>query len=71
MRFVKLGLVMGHSNAFITERYMHVADDQLETAAEAMSGPERLTGRGTIPGAGSPTGARTGAGVSDETADVA
>src|SRR5439155_22737462 len=66
-----LAKMMGHSTAFITDRYMHVADDQLKAAAEAMSGPERLTGRDTIPGAGSPTGARTGAGVPDETADVA
>src|SRR6266571_7691779 len=36
--------MMGHSTAFITERYMHVADDQLRAAAKAMSGPERLHG---------------------------
>lgn len=36
--------MMGHSTAFITERYMHVADDQLEAAARVMSGPERLSG---------------------------
>jgi len=30
--------MMGHSTAFITERYMHVADDMLEQAAQAMSG---------------------------------
>ncbi len=34
--------MMGHSTAFITDRYMHVADDQLKAAAKAMSGPERL-----------------------------
>lgn len=56
-----LAKMMGHSNAYITERYMHVADDQLAAAAEAMSGPERLTTRGTIPGPVPPTGARTGA----------
>src|SRR5206468_1338878 len=37
--------MMGHSSTFITDRYMHVKDDQLEAAAEAMSGPERLAGR--------------------------
>jgi integrase len=52
--------MMGHSTAFVTERYQHVADDQLEAAALALSGPERLT-RGSIPPAESPTGARTGA----------
>ena len=36
--------MMGHSTAFITERYMHVADDQLQAAAAALSGPERLHG---------------------------
>jgi integrase len=36
--------MMGHSTAFITERYMHVADDQLKAAAKALSGPERLGG---------------------------
>jgi len=48
--------MMGHSTVFITERYMHVADDHLEAVAKAMSGPERLTGndqaepgRGRIP----------------------
>lgn len=30
--------MMGHSTAFITERYMHVADDMLEEAAQRMSG---------------------------------
>ncbi len=39
-----LARMMGHSTAFITERYMHVADDQLQAAAEALSGPERLHG---------------------------
>ena len=39
--------------------------------AEAMSGPERLTGRDTIPGAVPPTGTRTGAGFSDSKAGVA
>jgi len=34
--------MMGHSTAFITDRYMHVADDQLRAAAKALSGPERL-----------------------------
>jgi integrase len=42
-----LAKMMGHSTAFITERYMHVADDQLEAAARAMSGPERLGGSKT------------------------
>jgi integrase len=36
--------MMGHSAAFITERYMHVADDQLQAAARALSGPERIDG---------------------------
>jgi integrase len=36
--------MMGHSTAFVTENHMHVADDQLEAAARAMSGPERLGG---------------------------
>jgi integrase len=45
--------MMGHSTTFITERYMHVADDQLEAAAKAMSGPERLTGNDQVgPGRG-------------------
>ncbi len=39
-----LAKMMGHSTAFITDRYMHVADDQLRAAAEALSGPERLGG---------------------------
>jgi integrase len=39
-----LAKMMGHSTAFITERYMHVADDQLRAAAWALSGPERLNG---------------------------
>lgn len=38
--------MMGHSTAFITERYQHVADDQLKAAAKALSGPERLAGNG-------------------------
>jgi hypothetical protein len=33
---------MGHSTAFVTDRLMHVADDQLRAAAKALSGPERL-----------------------------
>jgi integrase len=37
-----LAKMMGHSTAFITERYMHVADDQLKAAARALSGPELL-----------------------------
>jgi hypothetical protein len=37
--------MIGHSSTFITDRYMHVKDDQLEAAAEAMSGPERLAGK--------------------------
>ncbi len=36
--------MMGHSAAFITERYMHVADDQLQAAARALSGPEKIDG---------------------------
>jgi len=53
--------MMGHSTAFITDRYMHVADDQLKAAARALSGPERLAGPGDrdrmagAPGAGSAT----------------
>ncbi len=39
-----LAKMMGHSTAFITERYMHVADDQLREAAKALSGPERIGG---------------------------
>jgi integrase len=66
-----LAKMMGHGNSFITERYMHVADDQLQAAAQAMSGPERLTGRDRIPPAMPPTGAPTGAGFSDGKADVA
>lgn len=33
-----LAKMMGHSTAFITERYMHVADDMLEKAAKLMGG---------------------------------
>jgi integrase len=43
-----VALTMGHSTAYITERYMHVADDQLEAAARALSGPERLTAIGQM-----------------------
>ncbi len=39
-----LAKMMGHSTAFITDRYMHVADDQLRAAAQALNGPERLGG---------------------------
>ncbi len=39
-----LAKMMGHSTAFITERYMHVADDQLRAAARALSGPEKIDG---------------------------
>ena len=35
--------MMGHSTAFITERYMHVADE-IKAAAKALSGPERMVG---------------------------
>jgi hypothetical protein len=42
-----LAKMMGQSTAFITDRYMHVAADQLTTAAKAMSGPERLQGSNT------------------------
>ena len=62
-----LAKMMGHSTVYITDRYMHVADDQLAAATEAMSGPERLTGRAKILGAGSPTGARTGGADSEAT----
>ena len=54
--------MMGHSAAFITERYMHVADDQLKAAAKALSGPERLDGsNGTVvtDAAGSSTNLQT------------
>ncbi len=36
--------MIGHVTAFITERYMHVADDQLLAAARALNGPERFAG---------------------------
>ena len=39
-----VAMMMGHSTAFMTERYMHVADDQLRAAAQALNGPERLGG---------------------------
>lgn len=57
--------MMGHSTAYVTDRYMHVQDDQLEAAAEAMRGPERLARRDTIPGSERPTGARTGSNSED------
>jgi integrase len=37
-----LAKMMGHTTAFITERYMHVEDDQLKAAAKALNGPERI-----------------------------
>ena len=43
-----------YSTAFITERYMHVADDQLRAAAQAMSGPERIGQQGAPGAAGGP-----------------
>lgn len=65
-----LAKMMGHSNGFITATYMHVADDQLEAAAAAMSGPERLVGRGTM-GTVPPTGAITGASTQGDSTNVA
>jgi hypothetical protein len=38
--------MMGPSTDFISERYMHVADDQLKAPAKAMSGPERIVAPG-------------------------
>ncbi len=35
--------MLGQSVARTTEIYLHTADDQLEAAARAMSGPERLS----------------------------
>ncbi|MEE8537196.1 MAG: tyrosine-type recombinase/integrase, partial [Acidobacteriota bacterium] len=59
-----VGQMMGHATAFITERYMHVADEMLSDAARAMSGRpvarqermvESLGGRGEV---GQQTGQR-------------
>jgi integrase len=67
-----LAITMGHSTAFITERYMHVQDDQLEAAARAMSGPVRLVRHGDrIPqSTETPVGNRVGNGVSADSAAV-
>ncbi|MCZ6779928.1 MAG: site-specific integrase, partial [Acidobacteria bacterium] len=40
-----LAKMMGHSTTFITERYMHVADDMLAEAARKMSGSNTATRR--------------------------
>ncbi len=72
-----LAKMMGHSTAFITDRYMHVADDQLRAAARALSGPERLAGTGDrdrmppAPDAVPPTVAPTVAGKSGDEASIA
>jgi hypothetical protein len=49
---------------------MHVTDDQSEAAVQAMSGPERLTGRGRMDGIPA-IGGRTGAEVPGDVAGVA
>lgn len=42
-----LAKMRGHTTAFITGRYMDVADDQLKAVARATSGPERIIGSNT------------------------